>query len=122
METGPQGNLRTKVVGVTLALCLLVIVWQSIATWYWWPRIRATIENTAALSDSNIALFHQFDWAAVYIPAVVQVLAAILGFATIFARSTSPQAKGLGVLVIICGLAGLALVGFAVARVISDLA
>lgn len=122
MKTVLHGNIQTKVIWAVFVLCLLVVLWQSIATWYWWPRVRSTIDNTAALTDSNIALLRQFDWSAVYIPAVIGLLGMTFGLATTCDKSAPRHAKRVGVLLIIFGLAGLALAGYALARGILDMA
>ena len=122
METRAQDGVRAKIVWAMIVLCLLALVWQCIATWYWWPRIRSTVENTAALSDFDIASLRRFDRVAIYVPGALQMIGLIWGSAMIGAKSVSRKTRFGAALLVGCGIGGLALAGYTVVRGILDLA
>ena len=112
---------RPSVSSVFLAFCLLLLVWQCVAWWYWWPMIRLGIENTCAFTDANTASFHRFEWLATYAPGILHIVAIISGIVMIAFTANNRRQKVVAVLFIVCGLIGIAIIGFTEIRILDDL-
>ena len=99
-----------------------IVLWQCIATWYWWPRARLQIENTAALSGDDAAWLPYFITCAIEIPFILHLLVIMVGVCTAAAKSMPKHSRVCGIGLIICGIGGAVMVGYTVLRYIVDLA
>lgn len=99
-----------------------IVLWQCIATWYWWPRARLQIENTAALSGDDAAWLPDFHTCAIGIPLILHLLVFMVGVYTASSKSMPKHSRVCGIGLSICGIAGAVMVGYTALRYIVDLA
>ena len=77
------------------------------------------IGSMVAITDAGTASLHRFDWGAFYAPAILHVVVIIFGVILIF-TALSRRKKIIAILIIACGLIGIAIIGLTALRTIAD--